>query len=252
MEQYEVGRVFIAGDAAHLVIPTGGLGMNTGVGDATDLSWKLTATLAGWGGQHLLASYEKERRPIGIRNVKASRAAMDGRSSWRAVYHPNILKDTSEGEAIRAEMVARFNVEQRKVTDILGIEAGYRYVSSPIVWPEPGAGPDPTNPHYVPTTWPGARLPHVWLNDGTALHDQLGAGYSLLRLGNTKVNTTNLECAMRETGAPLDVLDVASEAARDIYGYDLLLVRPDLHVAWRGNQFSEHAEEIAVTVTGQA
>ena len=98
----------------------------------------------------------------------------------------------------------------------------------------------------------GARLPHVWLNNGTALHDQLGAGYSLLRLGNTKVNTTNLECAMRETGAPLDVLDVASEAARDIYGYDLLLVRPDLHVAWRGNQFSEHAEEIAVTVTGQA
>src|SRR4029078_12531423 len=85
-ERYGDGRVFIAGDAAHLVIPTGGLGMNTGVGDATDLSWKLTATLAGWGGQHLLASYEKERRPIGIRNVKASRAAMDGRSSWRAVY----------------------------------------------------------------------------------------------------------------------------------------------------------------------
>ena len=85
-ERYGEGRVFVAGDAAHLVIPTGGLGMNTGVGDAVDLSWKLAATLAGWGGPQLLASYEAERRPIGLRNVKASRAAMTGRLGWRAAY----------------------------------------------------------------------------------------------------------------------------------------------------------------------
>src|SRR6202040_3307567 len=83
-ESYADRRVFIAGDAAHLVIPTGGLGMNTGVGDATDLAWKLAATLAGWGGPGLLAAYETERRPIGLRNVKASGAAMDGRLTWRA------------------------------------------------------------------------------------------------------------------------------------------------------------------------
>jgi hypothetical protein len=262
-ERYGEGRVFIAGDAAHLVIPTGGLGMNTGVGDAIDLSWKLAATLAGWGGPQLLASYEKERRPIGLRNVKASRAAMSGRLSWRAAYHPDIRKNTPEGAAIRAEMASRFAIEQRKVTEILGIEAGYRYAGSPIVWPEPGDGPDPDNPQYVPTTWPGARLPHVWLNDpatpcnsGTthnciALHDRLGSSYSLLRLGGTRADTTNLERALRATRAPLEVLDIEDEAAREIYGYDLLLVRPDLHIVWRGNQVPKDAEIIPAVASGR-
>jgi 2-polyprenyl-6-methoxyphenol hydroxylase-like FAD-dependent oxidoreductase len=251
-ERYGEGRVFIAGDAAHLVIPTGGLGMNTGVGDAIDLSWKLAATLAGWGGPQLLASYEKERRPIGLRNVNASRAAMSGRLSWRAAYHPDIRKNTPEGAAIRAEMASRFDVEQRKVTEILGIEAGYRYVDSPIVWPEPGDGPDPENPHYVPTTWPGARLPHVWQRDRIALHDRMGSGYTLLRLGGKRVDTAKLEGALRATGSPLDVLDIEDDAAREIYGYDLLLVRPDLHIVWRGNQISEDADAIASVATGRA
>src|SRR4029077_16204445 len=101
-ERYGAGRVFIAGDAAHLLIPTGGLGMNTGVGDAIDLSWKLAATLAGWGGPQLLASYEKERRQIGARNVQASRHASRGRRAWRAAYKPNIRDKTPEGAATRA------------------------------------------------------------------------------------------------------------------------------------------------------
>jgi 2-polyprenyl-6-methoxyphenol hydroxylase-like FAD-dependent oxidoreductase len=251
-ERYGEGRAFVAGDAAHLVIPTGGLGMNTGVGDAIDLSWKLAATLAGWGGPQLLASYEKERRPIGLRNVKASRAAMSGRLSWRAAYHPDIRKNTAEGAAIRAEMASRFDVEQRKVTEIPGIEAGYRYAGSPVVWPEPGDGPDPDSPQYVPTTWPGARLPHVWLNDRTALHDRLGPGYTLLRLGGTRADTSNLEQALRATGAPLDVLDIEDEAPREIYGHDLLLVRPDLHVVWRGNQLPADAGAVASVATGRA
>jgi hypothetical protein len=256
-ERYAEGRVFIAGDAAHLVIPTGGLGMNSGVGDAIDLSWKLAATLAGWGGPQLLASYEKERRPIGLRNVKASRAAMSGRLSWRAAYHPGIRKNTPEGAAIRAEMASRFDVEQRKVTEILGIEAGYRYAGSPIVWCEQGDGPDPDNPQYVPTTWPGARLPHVWLNESatphnhTALHDRLGMGYTLLRLGGTRVDSANLERALRATGAPLEVLDIEGEAPREIFGFDLLLVRPDLHVVWRGNYISKDAEAIASIAVGE-
>jgi len=280
-ERYGEGRVFIAGDATHLVIPTGGLGMNTGVGDAIDLSWKLAATLAGWGGPQLLASYEKERRPIGLRNVKASRAAMSGRLSWRAAYNPDIRENTPEGAAIRAEMARRFNIEQRKVTEILGIEAGYRYVNSPIVWNESGEGPDPESPQYVPSTWPGARLPHVWLDHPvadnasvspgipdssqnpdtfhgsptehyrTALHDCLGSGYTLLRLGGTRADTANLERAIRATGAPLDVLDVADQSAREIYGCDLLLVRPDLHVVWRGSQIKDDAEAIAAIATGR-
>ncbi|MGA7792600.1 MAG: FAD-dependent monooxygenase [Candidatus Acidiferrales bacterium] len=250
-ERYGEGRVFVAGDAAHLVIPTGGLGMNTGVGDAVDLSWKLAATLAGWGGPQLLASYEGERRPIGLRNVKASRAAMTGRLGWRAAYRPNIRDNTPEGRATRAEMAALFNIHQRKITEILGFEAGYRYVDSPIICRENGDGPDPDNPFYIPTTWPGARLPHVWLSDGAALHDRLGAGHTLLRLGGTHVDTSSLERSFREIYAPLDVLDVHGERPRDIYQFDLLLVRPDLHVVWRGNELPQDAAKIAMVATGR-
>jgi 2-polyprenyl-6-methoxyphenol hydroxylase-like FAD-dependent oxidoreductase len=249
-ERYSGGRVFIAGDAAHLVIPTGGLGMNTGVGDAIDLSWKLAATLAGWGGPQLLASYEAERRPIGLRNVKASRAAMAGRLGWRAAYDPNVKENTPEGAETRARMASLFDLHQRKVTEILGIEAGYCYVDSPIVWREPGDGPDPDNPSYVPTTWPGARLPHVWLDKGEALHDRLGPGYTLLCLGGTQADPSSLEKTFQKIRAPLDILDVSSERAREIYQYDLILVRPDLHVAWRGNKFPQEASEIATVATG--
>src|SRR5215471_11679160 len=87
-ERYSEGRVCIAGDAAHLVIPTGGLGMNTGVGDATDLAWKLAATLEGWGGPGLLRGYESERRAVALRNVEASGVAMAGRDTWRAATSP--------------------------------------------------------------------------------------------------------------------------------------------------------------------
>lgn len=251
-ERYGEGRAFIAGDAAHLVIPTGGLGMNTGVGDAIDLSWKLAATLAGWGGPQLLASYEQERRAIGLRNVKTSGAAMSGRLSWRAAWHSDIRKDTPEGAAIRAEIASRFDVEQRKVTEILGIEAGYRYVDSPLVWPEAGAGPDPDNVAYVPTTWPGARMPHVWLDDGTALHDRVGPGYTLLRLAGSQADVSGLERAMHATGAPLDVLDIPDVRVREIAGCDLLLLRPDLHVAWRGNRLVDDAASIAAVATGRS
>jgi hypothetical protein len=251
-ERYGEGRVFIAGDAAHLVIPTGGLGMNTGVGDAIDLSWKLAAMLARWGGSQLLASYEVERRPIGLRNVRASRAAMTGRQGWRAAYHPNIKDNTPEGAATRRKIATLFDTEQRKVTEISGIESGYRYANSPIVWQEPGDGPDPDNLVYLPTSWPGARLPHVWLSDGIALHDRLGPGYTLLRLGGTKADTSRLERLFLEACAPLEVLDISNQRAREIYEYDLLLVRPDLHIVWRGNQFSDaDAAKIAAIATGQ-
>ena len=104
-DRYQDGRVFLAGDAVHLVVPTGGLGMNTGVGDAIDLSWKLAATLQGWGGPKLLASYETERRQVGARNVAASTFAARGRNKWRSMWRPNIRDKTPEGEATRAELV---------------------------------------------------------------------------------------------------------------------------------------------------
>ena len=132
-ERYGDNRVFLAGDAAHLVIPTGGLGMNTGIGDATDLAWKLAGTLHGWGGPALLASYELERRQVGLRNVAAAGAAMSGRLGWRAAWRPDIREPS--GDATRIEICRRFDTEQRKITEISGIECGYRYVGSPVIAP---------------------------------------------------------------------------------------------------------------------
>ena len=191
-DSYGQGRVFLAGDAVHLVIPTGGLGMNSGVGDAVDLSWKLAATLQGWGGPGLLASYEIERRQIGARNVEASRHASRGRRAWRAAYKPNIRDKTPEGAATRANLARIADVEQRKSNEMIGAELGYRYAGSPVIWPEAGEAPEPNFMRYEPTSWPGARLPHVWLADGAALHDRIGDGYTLLRLAGAQADSTAL------------------------------------------------------------
>jgi len=249
-DRYCEGRVFLAGDAAHLVVPAGGLGMNTGVGDAIDLSWKLAATLRGWGGPGLLSSYEIERRQIGVRNVAASRFAVRGRRAWRAAYRPNIRDHTPAGAETRAKLAQIASVEQRKSNEMIGAELGYRYVGSPIISPEPGDGPEHNVMEYVPTTWPGTRLPHVWLADGSALHDRLDMGYTLLRLKGARSDTAALEGALRSIGAPLAVRDIHNERVRDIYGYDLLLLRPDLHIVWRGNRPPDNPGELAAIATG--
>ena len=251
-DRYRDRRVFLAGDAVHLVIPTGGLGMNSGVGDAIDLSWKLAATLAGWGGPALLDSYEIERRQVGERNVGASRYASLGRRKWRLQYRPEIGDDTREGAEARENLTRVAIIEQPKSNEMIGAELGYRYVDSPVVCDIPG-GPEHRFREYEPTTWPGARLPHVWLADGVAAQDRIPfEGYTLLCLGGTKADSSGLERAMRACAAPLARLDLPDEAAREIYGCDLLLLRPDLHVVWRGNRAPEDAGEVAATVTGQA
>ena len=248
-ERYRDGRVFLAGDAAHLVIPTGGLGMNTGIGDAVDLSWKLAATLAGWGGPALLDSYEAERRQVGERNVGASRYASGGRRRWRSMYRPDIRAATPAGAATRRDLARVADVEQRKTNEMIGAELGYRYVDSPIIADVPG-GPEHLFREYAPTTWPGARLPHVWLDDGTAIQDRLGDGYTLLRLGRSPADAAALETALRDTGAPLQVVDVPDEVAREVYERDLLLVRPDMHVVWRGNRLPDNPAALARLAVG--
>jgi 2-polyprenyl-6-methoxyphenol hydroxylase-like FAD-dependent oxidoreductase len=247
--RYASERVFLAGDSAHLMVPTGGLGMNTGVGDAIDLAWKLEGALAGWGGPGLLPSYEAERRPIGVRNVGASRQASRGRQRWRAAYRPDIADDTPAGAETRANLARIADAEQRKSNELLGIELGYRYVESPLIWPEPGEGPDPSSYDYLPTSWPGARLPHIWLDDGSALHDRIGGGYTLVLL-DPAIDASPLAHALRARGAPVELVDVRSQAAREVYGHELLLLRPDLHVAWRGSSPPEDPERLAALVTG--
>ncbi len=250
-DRYGEGRVFIAGDAAHLVIPTGGLGMNTGVGDVIDLAWKMKGALEGWGGERLLGSYEIERRQIGIRNVAASRRANEGRRSWRSAWRPEIRDNTPEGATIRANVARIADTEQRKTNEILGIEAGYRYIESPLVWPEPGEGPEPNDPEYAPTTWPGARLPHVWLEDGSAIQDHCGPGYTLLRFDRERAGLSALIAAFEKYGAPLEVTSFDDPHAIEVYdGYELFLLRPDLHIVWRGNSAPADAGRLAAIATG--
>ncbi len=248
-DRYGEGRVFLAGDAVHLVIPTGGLGMNSGVADAIDLAWKLAATLAGWGGPNLLKSYEIERRQVGERNVGASRYATLGRRKWRSLWRPNIRDATPAGQQTRSVLATMADVEQRKSNEMIGAELGYRYVNSPIICNVPG-GPEHLFREYHPTTWPGARLPHVWLGDGTAIQDRILGGYTILKLSGTKADASGLEKAIRLRGAPVRVLDIPDRSAREIYGHDLILVRPDMHVVWRGNAPPEDVAQVAAIATG--
>jgi 2-polyprenyl-6-methoxyphenol hydroxylase-like FAD-dependent oxidoreductase len=235
--RYRERRVFLAGDAAHLMIPTGGLGMNSGVGDAVDLAWKLAGALRGWGGPRLLDAYEIERRQVGSRNVAASRYASLGRRKWRGLWR-NL-----------DQLVAVADVEQRKSNEMIGAELGYRYQGSPLIAEEPG-GPEDDFRKYLATSWPGARLPHVWLDGHVAMQDRLGPGYALLRLGRAQPDASGIEKAMRDRKVPFEVLDIPDAAARDLYGFDLILLRPDLHVAWRGNRTPAEPAKLAARVTG--
>jgi len=248
-ERYGEGRVFLAGDAVHLVIPTGGLGMNTGIGDAVDLSWKLAGTIAGWGGPGLLESYERERRPIGLRNREASGWAAEGMGIWRKAVRPEIRDDTPEGDAVRAEVAALAKVHHRRVHDMIGVEFGYSYAGSPLI----AGAPHPASWDtvvYEPSTEPGVRLPHIWLKDGRAIQDLPGSGYTLLDLRGD-ADSEPLEAEFSRIGAPLEVVRLDDPHVRDVYGCSLLLLRPDLHIAWRGDEAPADAGWLAERVTGR-
>ena len=248
-DRYRDGRVFLAGDSVHLVIPTGGLGMNTGVGDAFDLAWKLIGTLKGWGGPELLDSYEIERRQVGERNVGASRYANIGRQQWRSIATQDIFSGTPHGEASKQALVQVADSEQRKGNRMIGAELGYRYVDSPCIDNIPG-GPEHRVGEYHPNVWPGSRLPHCWLDDGTAIQDHLPETYILLSLGTKPPDTTRIRKSFEATGAPVTEVRVESDRVRDLYGFDFLVLRPDMHVVWRGTQVPRNALEIVSIATG--
>jgi 2-polyprenyl-6-methoxyphenol hydroxylase-like FAD-dependent oxidoreductase len=234
--RYRQDRVFIAGDCAHLNGPEGGYGMNTGMGDAVDLGWKLAATLAGWGGPNLLASYEAERRPIAQRNV---------REATRNVRNhefdaPDLLLETPEGQRQRSEMGARILRDGARRHGHDGLALGYRYDPSPICWPDGEAAPADDTARYVPSAHPGCRAPHVALAEGSSAEgvrstlDLFGPGFTLLRVGERAPDPAPIVRAAERRGVPLDVHDLpGNDAVRDLYGRSLVLVRPDGHVAWR-------------------
>ena len=248
-ERYQDNRVFLAGDAAHLLWPAGGFGMNTGVGDAVDLGWKLAAVLQGWGGPRLLDSYGPERRPIGMINVTEAGEMRAGFDS-QIPFSPVLEEDSEEGTRLREKARAAILRTRAKEFqhDSAGIELGYRYESSPICVPDGTPAPALDHGLYVPSTWPGARAPHVWLKDGRSTLDLFGKGFTLLNLSGA--NTSVITAAATKVGLPLAVINLDDVKVRDTYERTLVLVRPDGHVAWRGDELPRDAIDLINTIRG--
>ena len=249
-ERYGDRRVLLAGDAVHLFTPTGGFGMNTGIDDASNLAWKLAAVLQGWGGSGLLSSYEAERMPVALRNTEAARqlTANIGETD----VDPAIEQSTSAGEVARltaGRMLATFGEQFASI----GVQLGARYDGSPVIG-EGGAPPADSLTTYVPTSVPGGRAPHVWLDagrgEGSSLFDRLGRGFTLLRLGPRPSDASGMVETAKAGRVPLDILDIADSDIRDFYDCDLALIRPDQYVAWRGKGAMKDASGVLAQACG--
>jgi 2-polyprenyl-6-methoxyphenol hydroxylase-like FAD-dependent oxidoreductase len=248
-EKYQDGRVFLAGDAAHLNWPAGGFGMNTGVGDAVDIGWKLAAVLHGWGDANLLNSYTAERKPIAMINVNEA-AEMRASFDTQTPFSPKIGDDSDEGQQLRDKARAAIMRTRAKEFqhDSAGIELGYRYENSPICVTDGTPAPELDHGLYVPSTWPGVRAPHAWLKDGRSTLDLFGKGFVLLNFSDT--NASSFTNTANRIGLPLEVLNLDEPMVRETYERSLVLVRPDGHVAWRGDAVPENALEIIDKVRG--
>jgi 2-polyprenyl-6-methoxyphenol hydroxylase-like FAD-dependent oxidoreductase len=248
-DRYGDGRVLLAGDAVHLFTPTGGFGMNTGVEDAVNLGWKLAAVHHGWAPEALLETYEGERRPIGIRNTQSSRRLA---SDVATIQVPEVLEhETAEGERARADLGRHLSGFTEEFAS-LGIQLGARYDGSPLIVAD-GTAPPPDSPvEYVPSACPGGRAPHLWLDDGASIHDRFGKWFTLVKFGAPDTDTAPLEAAAALLNVPLDIVEIAEPAARDLYACDFALIRPDHHVAWRGNTLPADAEKLMRQVSGNA
>jgi 2-polyprenyl-6-methoxyphenol hydroxylase-like FAD-dependent oxidoreductase len=246
--KYRAGRVLLAGDAAHTTSPTGGHGMNTGIGDVSDLGWILDAVLDGWGDEGLLDAYDTERRPVANRNSASSTSNYMGwvdNSGYADVLEPGQI-----GDECRARIGERLVGSLHSEWNSLGIDLGYRYEGSPLIVSDgtPATPDDPSE--YVPTARPGHRAPHVWLSDGRSILDLFGHGFVLLRFGGTDIDPEPLVSAAAAVGLPLQVIDISDRIAASVYERRFVLVRPDGHVAWRGDALPSDAVELIDTVRG--
>ncbi|KAI3553349.1 FAD binding domain-containing protein [Colletotrichum abscissum] len=251
------GHVFLAGDSAHQNIPTGGYGMNMGIGDAFDLGWKLASVINGEGGPELLRSYELERKPVALKNVERSHDHFKVHNELQTLLGGGdprrVDTDTKEAHLLRQrvdEFYQRHDGENRG----LGIEMGYRYNSHIIVHQEDDGSEPPSDPRcYTPTTWPGGRPPHIFLSDGTAIFDRFGKHWSLLCFTDTDVGQCHLIQAANDLGLSLSLINLPGEAqARTLYERNLVLIRPDQHVAWRAETVNSPAiaDTVLRTVSG--
>ena len=250
-DRYGTNRVFLVGDSAHQLSPTGGFGMNTGIQEALDLAWKLAARLSGWGGDALLASYELERRPIAARNIEEAAGNLARMLSTREDRPPpDIFQPGHAGDAARRVFGAKFTTLMRREWFTLGIQLGYRYENSPICVPDGTPAPPDETATYVQTARPGHRAPHVWLTSDRSTLDLFGRGFVLMRFGAAPTDAAPLVKTAAERRVALKVHDIHNEGAAALFERRLVLVRPDGHVAWRGDEVPKDVARMIDTVRG--
>jgi putative polyketide hydroxylase len=276
IDEYRHGRVFFAGDTAHLNIPTGGFGFNTGMQETHNLAWKLAAVLRGDAPDALLDTYHDERRPIAVFNVEKSRENAINIRDTGATFgghvpdNDEIDLDTPKGRRQRAEKTAAIALQKTHFL-FLGQEIGYGYWNSPLVVAD--GSPHYAEEHgiddavyvYVPNARPGARAPHCWVataeqpESRVPLHDFFGKDFVLLTYGSRgaawaidvalSVGRTPVRCY--HVGAPgtaADLVDLDGTWPR-YYGIDdngAVLIRPDGHVSWRARCAPDAYEGVGV------
>jgi 2-polyprenyl-6-methoxyphenol hydroxylase-like FAD-dependent oxidoreductase len=248
------GRVFICGDACHRTSPTGGLGMNTGIGDAVDLSWKLDALLGEWGGPRLIDSYTAERKPVAHRITTFSTGNLETLKQARS--GPEIDEDSDVGRATRARVGRALSEGLKREWLSMNMHLGNRYLESPICVYDPAESLDMARAgledaiHYHPTSRPGARAPHAWLAGGRSTLDWFGRCFVLLKL-RADADTDALQRAASAAGMPLQIVAVHDANVIKLYERKLVLVRPDGHVAWRGDALPTDTHALVATVCGR-
>ena len=250
-DRYSRGHVFLAGDACHLHPPFGGYGMNTGIGDAVDLGWKLAATLQGWGGDRLLATYEEERRPIhelAVSEALANYATVSNQLARPGIEAPGFL-----GDATRREVSETILTSKTREIRSLGMVKGYRYSGSSIIAPDGTPEPLMQSMVYEPSAHPGCVAPHIWLADGSSLYDHFGPGFSLLLLDDSEDPAiADFQAAAEKIGLPLTLVRPGDPRLPRRYQAAYALIRPDQHVAWRGNHLPTDPVALLDHVRGTA
>lgn len=249
-DRYRDRRVFLAGDACHLHPPFGGYGMNMGVADGVDLGWKLAAVLQGWGGARLLDSYESERRPV--HNFVMDEAVANHALLSHKLWKPGMEDDSEQGARLRRQVGTLIEAAKIREFTTLGVVLGYRYDRSPVIVPDDSPAPHQDFLNYVPSAHPGCLAPHAWLHDGTSLYDHFGPGFTLLVADGADAG--EIERARedaRKADVPLSILRPREPAIADLYRARYALIRPDQHVAWRGDAWPEQASQLLSQVTGR-
>lgn len=247
-DRYARGRVYLAGDACHLHPPFGGFGMNMGIGDAVDLGWKIAACLGGWGGDDLLASYEIERRPVHERTI--AEAVHNFGHTGSQILRPDLEAPGVVGEATRREVADLIEATKVREFKTLGIVLGLRYVDSPIIVADGSTPPPDHFMLYVPSAHPGCLAPHLWLADGSSLYDHFGPGFTLLVTDDDARPADRLSKAAAKRNVPFKVLAPANVRLRPRYEARFALIRPDQHVARRGDDIPADCDALLAQVTG--